>query len=164
MMTIQKHSREDSLFHRQQWIFHMSHSDIHRILREQTVHVDAETSVARAIESVREFTPADSGVSVYYVSVTENSELVGVVSLRELLNAEDDSSVSAIMSTDLVTVNTSDSLRTVIQRMTEQGFAVLPVVDSADHFVGVVYAHDVIDALDEQTTKRILKQAGLWIR
>ena len=33
-----------------------------------------------------------------------------------------------------------------------------------DDFVGVVHATDVIDALDEETTKQMVKQAGLWFR
>lgn len=141
----------------------MSQSDIQGVLREQTVHVDSDVSVDKAIATVRSFTPASDGVSVYYVYVTDDDELVGVASMRELLNAEDTGPISAIMSTDLVTIRTSDSLQTVIQKMSENGFAVLPVVDNADQFIGTVYATDVIDALDEQTTKRMFKQAGLWV-
>lgn len=135
---------------------------ISQIVREKTVSVDAETPVGDAIKAVREHTPAADGVAVYYLYITDGDELVGVVSMRELLNAEDDAPVSEILTTDPVTVSTSEPLQRAIGRIIEHRFAVLPVVDDENRFVGVVRANDVVDAMDEQTTKQMFKQAGFW--
>ena len=134
------------------------------VLRERTVSVETSTSVGDAIDAVREYTPADDGVAVYYVYVTDDGELVGVVSVRELLNAEDDASLSEVMTTEVVSVTTTDSLQRAIRSVIDNRFPVLPVVDEEGRFVGVVLANDVIDAMDEQTTKQLFKQAGFWFR
>ncbi|AGB36917.1 CBS domain-containing protein [Natronococcus occultus] len=141
----------------------MAQPTLHAISSEQTVSVNAGATVDQVITEVREFTPVDDGVSVYYVYVRNNGELVGVVSMRELLNAKGSDPVSEIMTVDLVTVTTSDSLQHAVHQFTANRFAVLPVVDESGQFSGVLRANDVIDALDEQTTKQILKQAGLCL-
>lgn len=126
--------------------------------------VEPRTTVAQTIKEVREFTPTDDGASVYYVYVIDDEKLIGVVSLRELLNAVDSDPVSEVMTTELVTASTSDTLARVIRQIIDSRFEVLPVVDESERFVGVVRANDVIDALDEQTTKQLFKQAGFWMR
>ena len=142
----------------------MSKSQVRAIVRERAVSVDREATIAEAITAVRECTPTDDGISVYYVYVTDENELVGVVSMRELLNAVDDDPVSSIMTTELVTVRLTDPLQQAVRQIIDTRFPVLPVVDETDRFVGVVTANDVIDALDEQTTKQLFKKAGLWMR
>ena len=142
----------------------MDGSSVGSLVREHPVSVDREESVSSAIDAVRAYTPTDDGVSVYYVYITDGEELVGVVSMRELLNAEDADPVSEIMTTDPVAVSTTDSLDRVIRQIIDHRFAVVPVVDDADRLVGIVLANDVIDALDERTTKQLFKQAGLWMR
>ncbi|ELY33216.1 hypothetical protein C500_02769 [Natrialba magadii ATCC 43099] len=116
--------------------------------------VNTEVTVDQVITEVREFPPVDDGVSVYYVYVRNNGELVGVVSMRELLNAKGSDPVSEIMTTDLVTVTTPDSLQHAVHQFIENGFAILPVVDESGQFSGVVRANNIIDTLDEQTTKQ----------
>ena len=61
-----------------------------------------------AIDPVMAFTPADP--SVYNVPVTADGDLVGVVSMRELLIAENDEPGAALISADLATGSTTDSL------------------------------------------------------
>lgn len=64
----------------------MSHTTVEDILTKEAVTVGKETTAEEAITAVMQFTPSSG--SVYYVYVTDNDELVGVVSVRELLNAE----------------------------------------------------------------------------
>jgi len=132
------------------------------VVREAAVSVETETTAADAIAAVQGYTPAPDGVAVYYVYVTEDEKLVGVVSMRELVNAKNDVPVSEIMTTDLVSVLVSDSLQHTIRRVIDERFAVLPVVDEHERFLGVIRASDVIDAMDEQATKQLFEQAGFW--
>ena len=142
----------------------MTEPELPVVLRERAVTVSPRDTAEEAIAAVMDFTPSDDGVSVYYVYVTDNGDLVGVVSMRELLNAANSALVSTIMTTDLVTIDPSNTLQTAIQRIIDSRFPVLPVVDEEREFVGVIRASDVIDALDEQTTKQMFKQAGFWMR
>ena len=142
----------------------MAGNSIKSIVRKQSVNVPADSTVDDAITAVREFTPTNDGVSVYYVYITENGQLAGVVSMRELLNAEDTAPVSTIMTTDVIMVTTNDSVQSAARKIIDNRFPALPVVDRDGRFDGVVRATDLIDALDEATTKTLFKQAGLWMR
>lgn len=97
-----------------------------------------------------DFTPAEVCVSDY-IYVTEDEDLVGVVWMRELLNAKNSVSVSEIVATERVTIDLSSTRQTAIQRIIQHRFPVLPVIYDGKS-VGVVRVSDVIDTLDEQTT------------
>lgn len=125
------------------------------------VTVDQETTAENAVKAVMAFTPAEG--TVYYVYVTANDELVGVVSMRELLNAENTDHVSAIMTTDPVSVSVEDSLRAAARKIVESRYATLPVVDTAGAYRGVLRVNDVIDTLDEREVKQLFKSSWPWI-
>lgn len=141
----------------------MTNPELREVTQDRAVSVSPQTTVEDAVNAVMEFTPTRDGVSVYYVYVTDNGDLHGVVSMRELLNAENTILVSEIMTTELVTIDLSSTLQAAMQQIIHHRFPVLPVIEEG-RFAGVVRASDVIDALDEQTTKRMFKQAGFWFR
>lgn len=142
----------------------MSPSTTNEIVQAESVSVPQSATIADAIAAVRAFTPTDDEGGLYYVYVTDDEKLVGVVSLRELLNADDTDTVANVMTTDVTRLSTANSLNVAMQRIIDSGFPVLPVVDDSETFVGVIRANSLIDALDEQTTKQLFKQAGLWMR
>lgn len=94
--------------------------------------------------------------------VTDDDELVGVASMRELLNADADESIADVTTTDLVRITSSDTFQEAVDRFIYSGFPVLPVVDDAGRFVGIVRANDVIDELDEVTAKRLFESTWPW--
>jgi len=139
----------------------MAQSSIRNVVRDRAVSIDRESTVDGAISAVREF-DSDDGTTVYYVYATDDDRLVGAVSMRELLNADGDEPVSAVMTTDLVRLVTSDTFDEAVDRFIESEFPVLPVVDEAGGFVGTVRANDVIDQLDDATTTELFKSTWPW--
>jgi magnesium transporter len=138
----------------------MSENEIRHLIRDQAVHVDRGQTVEKTIDEVRGHDP-EEGTTIYYAYVTENDELVGVVSMRELLNADDEQAIGEVMATDPVAVSSSDSLREAAQLFIDTRFPVLPVVDEG-RFVGIVRASDLIDDLDETETKELFRSAWPW--
>ena len=139
----------------------MAETSIEQILTSKAVSVQTETTAEQAIATVMEFTP--SGGSVYYVYVIDDDDLVGVVSMRELLNAANDERIATLMTSDPVSVSTSNSVQDAAHRFKEAQFTVLPVVDENQEYVGIVRATDVIRALDEKTSKELLTSSWPWI-
>lgn len=69
-----------------------------QITDDEYVSVRSDTFVGIAVERFREFAPTDDETTIYYLYVTDpNDKLVGVLSLRELLNAPEDIEVSDVM-------------------------------------------------------------------
>ncbi|APX97318.1 magnesium transporter [Natronorubrum daqingense] len=128
---------------------------------DEYVAVTQETFVDTAIEEFRAFEPESDETTVYYLYVTDNSgRLVGVMSLRELLNAPEDDVVEAHMSTDLITINADADPEYAASEMAERDFPALPVVDDDGVLVGVLRTDDMIEVVEEEATEDIMKSAG----
>ena len=125
------------------------------------VAVTQETFVGHAIEQFRDFEPVSDETTVYYLYVTDNSgRLVGVMSLRELLNAPEDDVIEAHMHTDLVTIDADADPEYAADEVAERDFPALPVIDDDGVLVGVLRTEDMIEVAEEEATEDIMKSAG----
>lgn len=94
---------------------------------------------------------------VYYVYVVDdpdNQQLVGVVSLRDLLLAEPDQPLTSYMRRDLRTVHPEASGAEAARLMTEYNMLALPVVDETGRMLGLVTADDALEILLPPALKR----------
>ncbi|WP_155942108.1 magnesium transporter MgtE N-terminal domain-containing protein, partial [Mycobacteroides sp. CBMA 326] len=81
-------------------------------------------------------------------------ELVGVVSVIRLLQAESDTAVDSIMDDDPVRVAPEADLTDVALLMADYNLALIPVVDDGDKVLGVVTYDDVLAALIPEDWRR----------
>jgi magnesium transporter len=138
------------------------HADrVSEITEEDYVAVTQETFVGEAIEAFREFEPVSDETTIYYLYVTDNfGRLVGVMSLRELLNAPEDDVVETHIHTDLVTIDAAADPEFAVDEVAEHDFPALPVVDDEGVLVGVLRTEDMIGVVEEEATEDIMKSAG----
>lgn len=108
--------------------------------------VEPETSVYAALEKMAEH---DVGALV----VMKDGGLVGIVSERDYArkvvlhgHASKDMPVSEIMTSNVVTVASNDSVQSCMAIVTERRIRHLPVVDDGD-LVGVISIGDVVKAV-----------------
>ena len=96
------------------------------------------------------------------VDVTDNNrKLIGMISMRTLILAEDDDVLEEIMESNVISVNTLEDQESVAQMFTKYDFAALPVVDQENRLVGIITVDDAIDVLQEETTEDFEKMAGM---
>jgi magnesium transporter len=69
--------------------------------------------------------------------------LAGVLTLRELLRADDAQTVADLMTKEPVTVSPDTRLREVARLLVKYGFRAIPVVDAGHVFLGAVRFRDV---------------------
>ena len=99
---------------------------------------------------------------IYYLYVTDASrQLVGIVSLRDLVVSEPDMVLEEIMTRDVVSIHTDTDQEEVARTIQRYDLLALPVVDREDRLVGVVTVDDVIDIIEEETTEDIYALGGL---
>ena len=83
---------------------------------------------------------------IYYIYVVnEESELLGVVTLKELLTNEIFTPLSRIMTTRLITAKLDDDADKVADLLGKYGFRAVPVVDDENHLKGVVRFKTVLE-------------------
>jgi len=106
----------------------------------------AEAKVGEVLEEIRRSGDEPHQISYIFV-VNRDNILVGVVDLRELVVAKDDVTLGEIMTSPAVGVEESDLREDVAQIFAKYHYRMLPVVDSLDHILGVIYYQDIVKDL-----------------
>ena len=100
--------------------------------------------------------------TIYTCYVTKDRKLLGIVTVKDLLLAEDDEMlISDLMITDLISVNTLTDQEEVARIFSKYDFIALPVVDKENRMVGIVTVDDAIDVMEEEATEDIELMGGM---
>ncbi|MFD2749759.1 magnesium transporter [Virgibacillus siamensis] len=105
---------------------------------------------------------APEAETIYYLYVLdEDKHLVGVLSLRDLIIANDDVLIEEIMSEKIVSVSVAEDQEDIAQMMRDYDFLALPVVDFQHHLLGIITVDDILDVMDEEASDDYSKLAGV---
>ncbi|RPF52121.1 magnesium transporter [Aquisalibacillus elongatus] len=130
------------------------------IMTTEFVVVNQNMTIRQAMLHLREKAP--DAETIYYVFVTDNDKrLAGVISLRDLIIAEDDWVVSDIMSEHVVYASAGDDQEYIARLMRDYDFLALPVVDFKKHLLGIITVDDILDVMDEEASDDYSKLAAV---
>lgn len=108
--------------------------------------------VREAIERLRKQAP--NRETIYYIYVIdEKRQLLGLVSLRDLILASPDARVADIMTRDVISVRVDDDQEDVAADLQKFNFIAIPVVDDQNRLVGIITHDDAMDILEEEATE-----------
>jgi CBS domain-containing protein len=95
--------------------------------------------------------------TIYYVFVLdENERLVGVISLRDLIVAQPQTTVDQFMVQNVIYVHLDASIQDIAQTMEDYNLLALPVVDDENRMQGIVTIDDALEAvLPEDWRRRV---------
>ena len=101
--------------------------------------------------------------TIYTCYVTGNDRtLLGLVSVKDLLLAEDDEMrIKEIMTTNVISVSTQTDQESVARMLSKYNFLCLPVVDGEQRMVGIVTFDDAMDVLTEEATEDMELMSGM---
>ncbi len=100
--------------------------------------------------------------TIYTCYVTdENRILLGLVSVKDLLLAEQTEIIGDIMEQNIIYVNTLDDQELAAQTFEKYDFLALPVVDNENRLVGIITVDDAIDVIQEEATEDIEKMVAI---
>ena len=100
--------------------------------------------------------------TIYTCYVTEGRKLLGLVTVKDLLLCNDDTTpVSDIMLTNLISVTTATDKEDVARMFSKYNFLALPVVDTENRMVGIVTFDDAMDVLEEETSEDMALMSGM---
>ena len=93
--------------------------------------------------------------TIYTCYVIDNDRtLLGLVTVKSLLLCEDDDTpISQIMVTNLISVTTQDEQEEVARMFSKYNFLALPVVDKENRMVGIVTFDDAMDVMQDEATE-----------
>ena len=130
------------------------------IMTTEYVSLRPKMTIEEAITRIRR-TGLDKE-TIYTTYVTKDRTLIGVVTVKDLLLAEDDEApIESIMIPNVISVNTHDDQEEVARMFSKYNFLALPVVDTENRLVGIITFDDAMDVMEEEAPEDIEKMAAI---
>ena len=130
------------------------------IMTTEYVSLRPDMTVEDAIKRIRRTGVDKETINTCYVT-DNNRKLIGIVTVRTLLLAEETDLMQDIMTEDVICALTTDDREKVSLDFVKYDFSAMPVVDEENRLVGIVTIDDVIDVLQEETTEDIEKMGAI---
>jgi magnesium transporter len=125
------------------------------------VQLDPALKVGEALKHIRAVAREKESIYACYVLEPGTGQLLGSVSLRDLVMAELDAPVTQVMRRKPVTVDAEDDQEAVAQKIGKYNLLAVPVLEKDGNVVGFVTVDDVIDVLIEEQTEDIMRMAAV---
>ncbi|MCM3315598.1 magnesium transporter [Rummeliibacillus stabekisii] len=130
------------------------------IMTTEYVAIPENSTVRSAMTILRNEAP--NAETIYYIFVVDDAEhLAGVISLRDLIIADEDTLIHDIMNDRVVSVKVADDQEDVAQIMKDYNFLAVPVINSKNEMLGIITVDDIIDVIDEEASEDYSKLAGV---
>jgi len=110
------------------------------------------TTVKETLEKFRQ--EAEDIEMVYYVYVTDDEEhLLGVVTLRDLILADQDKKLEELMDERVISVKLDDNEDTIAEHFAKYGVTAIPVVDEDERMHGTIIFKNLLEVVAPQLEK-----------
>ncbi|GAB1477173.1 magnesium transporter [Bacillota bacterium] len=126
------------------------------------ISLQKDMTVKEALAYIKEEGMSSETIYTCYVK-DKGRKLIGIVSLRSLVIADDNITLENIMQTDFVYVNVMDDQEEVSNQFRKYGFIAMPVVDNENRLVGIITVDDILEIIDEEITEDFHKMAGVTV-
>ncbi|MCM3358950.1 MULTISPECIES: magnesium transporter [unclassified Psychrobacillus] len=120
-----------------------------------------ENSTCRSAMTILRNAAPDAETIYYLFVVDEAHRLSGVISLRDLIVADEDTLIKDIMNERVVSVLVNEDQEEVARMIKDYNFLAVPVLDFENHLLGIVTVDDIIDVLDEEASDDYSKLAAV---
>ena len=131
------------------------------IMTTEYVSLRPNMTVGEAILRIRRQGVDKETIYTCYV-LSKDRTLIGLVTVKDLLLAEDDETlISEIMITNLISVTTQTDQEEVARMFSKYNFLALPVVDGENRMVGIVTFDDAMDVMEDEATEDMEIMGGM---
>jgi magnesium transporter len=131
------------------------------IMDNRFIAVQADDTGSVALDRLRSGPGQRSGDVTYIYVVDSSQQLVGVVSLRDLVFSGADARVGAIMNREVRFLRAADDQEEISKKVQHYPYLGLPVVDESQRLVGVVRIRDAIRVAQSEATEDMQLMVGL---
>ena len=130
------------------------------IMTTEYVDLREDMTVVEAFDMIRAIGVNKETIYTCYV-IKRDKVLVGVVTVKTLLLANQNAHIKDVMDTNLIFANTTDDQESVADIFMRYSLLSLPVVDKERRLVGIVTVDDIVQVIEEEATEDIEKMAAL---
>ncbi len=129
------------------------------LMTTDLISLPAEMTADEALKEIKRQGEEPEMVFYLYL-VDDDGRLIGVVSLREVVQSPGDTILEDIMTRNIHKVRTDTDQEEVASIIARYDLLAAPVVDEENVLMGIVTVDDIIDVIREEATEDILKLVG----
>lgn len=130
-----------------------------------------DLTVEEAINKLRLEAPNKETIYYAYV-INDKRQLIGFVSLKDLILAGSNESVETIMHTEMILANAYDDQEKAARKIQKYDLIALPVINGGNALVGILTYDDAIDIITQEHTEDLEKlmaisgehEAGVYLK
>lgn len=130
------------------------------IMTIEFLDLKEDITVEEAINSIRQNYVNKEVVDTCFVT-DKNRNLIGSLSLKDLILSEEDSKISTLIDKNIIYTKTSEEQENVAKIFKEYDLTCMPVVDCEKRLVGVITVDDIIDIIEKENTEDFQKMAAI---
>ncbi len=126
-----------------------------RLMTNRFVWIPQHFTIRETVDKIKVFAEFSETINYLYV-IDERKHLVGVVSYRELILANESDKIRDIMYSRVISVDVATDQEEVARLIERYDFLAIPVVED-DILVGIVTFDDILDVVISEATEDIEK-------
>ena len=130
------------------------------LMTNEYVYFRSGLTVQNAFGIIREHGVDKETIYTCYVT-SARKELLGVVTVREMLLADPDTVIDTLMDINPIHVHTHDDQEEIAKMFSRYDMLAMPVVDSENRIVGIITIDDAVDVIQDENTEDFEKMAGI---
>lgn len=130
------------------------------IMTSEFVDLKKYMSVKEAFARIRRIGEDKETIYICFVTSADR-KLEGIVTVKNLLLADDDTVLEELMDRNVIFATTTDDQETVSENFADYDLMAMPVVDKEGRLVGIVTVDDIMDVMEQEATEDIEKMAGI---
>ena len=130
------------------------------LMAKELVKVYETWTVAGCLRKIRAQAENVTRVHSIYV-VTKQEELIGRLSLKDLITAKSDQKIADIYISNVDYANVKDDVEDVAKIMTKYDLEAIPVTDDNRILLGRITIDDIVDVIKEEADKDYQLAAGI---
>jgi len=130
------------------------------IMTSEFVDLKKYMSVKESFARIRRIGEDKETIYVCFV-MSADRKLEGIVSVKDLLLADDDVIIEDLMDRNVIFATTTEDQESVSEKFSDYDLMALPVVDKEGRLVGIVTVDDIIDVMEQETTEDFELMAGM---
>jgi len=129
------------------------------IMTTEYIAIKEGKTVGEALDIVREI--AREAEMIYYIYVVnQTKQLIGVLSMRELITATPDKKIGDLIQKKVIHVKLDLDQEEVARIISKYDLLAVPVVNHQMQLLGIITVDDIIDVIEEEATEDIYKMAA----
>lgn len=131
-----------------------------RIMSREYLAISSQSTIRQALQIVKKSKIKSNNFYNVYV-VDEANKLMGMVSVKKLIQTEGDELVCDVMEKDIIFSQTNENKRLVAGKLFDYNLMTIPIVNESNHLVGVISIDDAVYIIKKKNDEYLTKMNAL---